>query len=150
MLVVIIFFVFNDTATTDIYTYWHTLSLHDALPISLTGLDGRACADVDCIENAVDAANIFEAGAENLICIYESVARGRRRIAGSLIEPHGFCDCLERPGLSETHILDGIEFGHATLEWPAGGKIGRASGRGRVCQYVSNSVVAVSLKKTQN
>src|SRR3546814_3375760 len=25
---------FNDTATTDIYTYCHTLSLHDALPIS--------------------------------------------------------------------------------------------------------------------
>src|SRR3546814_14504876 len=27
------FFFFNDTATTGIYTYWHTLSLHDALPI---------------------------------------------------------------------------------------------------------------------
>src|SRR3546814_19229690 len=26
-------FFFNDTATTDIYTYVHTLSLHDALPI---------------------------------------------------------------------------------------------------------------------
>src|SRR3546814_20746629 len=29
------FFLFNDTATTEIYTYWHTLSLHDALPIWL-------------------------------------------------------------------------------------------------------------------
>src|SRR3546814_4980088 len=27
-------FLFNDTATTEIYTYCHTLSLHDALPIS--------------------------------------------------------------------------------------------------------------------
>src|SRR3546814_17352571 len=27
------FFFFNDTATTEIYTYRHTLSLHDALPI---------------------------------------------------------------------------------------------------------------------
>src|SRR3546814_538476 len=26
-------FFFNETATTEIYTYWHTLSLHDALPI---------------------------------------------------------------------------------------------------------------------
>src|SRR3546814_3938880 len=26
-------FFFNDTATTEIYTYCHTLSLHDALPI---------------------------------------------------------------------------------------------------------------------
>src|SRR3546814_7069310 len=29
-------FFFNNTATTDIYTYLHTLSLHDALPISTT------------------------------------------------------------------------------------------------------------------
>src|SRR3546814_4271623 len=28
------FFFFNDTSTTDIYTYLHPLSLHDALPIS--------------------------------------------------------------------------------------------------------------------
>src|SRR3546814_2084480 len=27
------FFLFNNTATTEIYTYGHTLSLHDALPI---------------------------------------------------------------------------------------------------------------------
>src|SRR3546814_14254430 len=32
--VCIFFFFFNDTATTEIYTYCHTLSLHDALPIS--------------------------------------------------------------------------------------------------------------------
>src|SRR3546814_16438569 len=31
-----IFFFFNDTATTAIYTYRHTLSLHDALPIGST------------------------------------------------------------------------------------------------------------------
>src|SRR3546814_11335666 len=28
-----VLFFFNDTATTEIYTYLHTLSLHDALPI---------------------------------------------------------------------------------------------------------------------
>src|SRR3546814_6065940 len=33
MLMCFVFF-FNDTATTEIYTYLHTLSLHDALPIS--------------------------------------------------------------------------------------------------------------------
>src|SRR3546814_15087208 len=32
-----LFFFFNDTATTEIYTYRHTLSLHDALPISGAG-----------------------------------------------------------------------------------------------------------------
>src|SRR3546814_2171726 len=31
------YFFFNDTATTEIYTYWHTLSLHDALPSSEPG-----------------------------------------------------------------------------------------------------------------
>src|SRR3546814_14875887 len=29
----LLFFFFNDPATTEIYTYCHTLSLHDALPI---------------------------------------------------------------------------------------------------------------------
>src|SRR3546814_16463939 len=32
-------FFFNDTATTDIYTYLHTLSLHDALPIYIRRAD---------------------------------------------------------------------------------------------------------------
>src|SRR3546814_16555079 len=31
---IVFLFFFNDTATTEIYTYGHTLSLHDALPIS--------------------------------------------------------------------------------------------------------------------
>src|SRR3546814_17525724 len=43
--VIFFFFFFNDTATTEIYTYLHTLSLHDALPISsLDGWRGRAVA----------------------------------------------------------------------------------------------------------
>src|SRR3546814_15245188 len=36
------FLFFNDTATTDIYTYVHTLSLHDALPIYHPFLVGLA------------------------------------------------------------------------------------------------------------
>src|SRR3546814_8645621 len=35
MVIVSIYIFFNDTATTEIYTYGHTLSLHDALPSSL-------------------------------------------------------------------------------------------------------------------
>src|SRR3546814_20243413 len=35
MLDIILFFCSNETATTDIYPYGHTLSLHVALPISL-------------------------------------------------------------------------------------------------------------------
>src|SRR3546814_14149903 len=33
MFFVIVVFLLNDTATTEIYTYVHTLALHDALPI---------------------------------------------------------------------------------------------------------------------
>src|SRR3546814_4946752 len=34
-----VFFFFNDTSTTEFYTYSHTLSLHDALPISRTAAE---------------------------------------------------------------------------------------------------------------
>src|SRR3546814_7957056 len=44
-------FFFNDPATTEIYTYLHTLSLHDALPIShRVGVDrpaGEGAVQVD-------------------------------------------------------------------------------------------------------
>src|SRR3546814_7100687 len=36
--VLMFYLFFNDTATTEIYTYWPTLSLHDALPIYLASL----------------------------------------------------------------------------------------------------------------
>src|SRR3546814_19038815 len=34
-----------DTATTEIYTYWHTLSLHEALPILCAHLSGNCRCD---------------------------------------------------------------------------------------------------------
>src|SRR6187397_672256 len=40
------FFFFNDTATTEIYTVYNTLSLHDALPISVV-LGGRVRPERD-------------------------------------------------------------------------------------------------------
>src|SRR3546814_11974240 len=36
------FAVYNDTATTDFYTYCHTLSLHDSLPTYLSGRDASS------------------------------------------------------------------------------------------------------------
>src|SRR3546814_11830741 len=61
------FFFFNDTATTVIYTYCHTLSLHDALPIYIL-LDGLA----DAVE-AGDAVplGIFEAA---VVVVLEDLA----------------------------------------------------------------------------
>src|SRR3712207_7592673 len=43
VMLVIVFFFFNDTATTEIYT----LSLHDALPISASIIVDRGLADLD-------------------------------------------------------------------------------------------------------
>src|SRR3546814_5844410 len=39
-------FFFNDTATTEIYTYGHTLSLHDALPILAQAIEEGFILDV--------------------------------------------------------------------------------------------------------
>src|SRR3546814_12351638 len=41
--VVMVCFFFNDTATTEIYTYVHTLSLHDALPSCRAQGAGARC-----------------------------------------------------------------------------------------------------------
>src|SRR3546814_18908654 len=38
------FFFFKDTATTEFYTYSHTLALHDALPICLSRQPARRLA----------------------------------------------------------------------------------------------------------
>src|SRR3546814_16543928 len=61
------YFFFNDTAATEIYTYWHTLALHDALPISPATEeqhdgDGRNQHDADVFadeEHAEFHAGIF-------------------------------------------------------------------------------------------
>src|SRR3546814_6874651 len=55
-------FFFNDTATTEFYTYCHTLSLHDALPIAYDGVGGDlelACAGL-AIPDLGDAAGVRE------------------------------------------------------------------------------------------
>src|SRR3546814_19820845 len=44
-------FFFKDTATTEIYTYGHTLSLHDALPISSTSAAGQMVLGVPITES---------------------------------------------------------------------------------------------------
>src|SRR3546814_10765538 len=66
------YFVFNATATTEIYTDWHTLSLHDALPISRG-------ADLD------DVGAPFDLVAHRLAALIgpraDALARGERRDA---------------------------------------------------------------------
>src|SRR2546430_17384030 len=65
-----LFFFFNDTATTEIYT----LSLHDALPICrgrahcicVAGADGRRRAPRDCPGALASVAHACERGARQL------------------------------------------------------------------------------------
>src|SRR3546814_15410040 len=42
------FLCFNDTASTEIDTYGHTLSLHDALPVSMGGIIGGTALAKAC------------------------------------------------------------------------------------------------------
>src|SRR3546814_18188297 len=42
-------FMFNGRATVAIYTYGHTLALHDALPISVTDLGHRRVQSPGCV-----------------------------------------------------------------------------------------------------
>src|SRR3546814_5642569 len=48
-------FFFNYTATTEIYTYCHTLSLHDALPIS-PAAEPAPIAQADVVEASTEPA----------------------------------------------------------------------------------------------
>src|SRR3546814_20444905 len=56
-------FFFNDTATTEIYTYGHTLSLHDALPISAPAdLDQELRAGIPATVPGVVHTDLLTAG----------------------------------------------------------------------------------------
>src|SRR3546814_13247948 len=113
------FFFFNDTATTEIYTYVHTLSLHDALPIwAQTGGkgDGFICAvgtggilaGVSAYLKQRNPSLVTAAADPDGAAIYSWVKTGELTSQGS-------------------SITEGIGQNR---------KIGRASCRERVCQYV--------------
>ena len=57
----------NDTATTEIYTSLHTLSLHDALPI---------CPDADLEDGLLDVTLVRPAGRLKLLRLLPRVYRG--------------------------------------------------------------------------
>src|SRR3712207_7060359 len=62
--IICLYFFFNDTATTEIYT----LSLHDALPISVGGLEHRGAGGV----GAVVADDLVAVGTDRL-CLADDV-----------------------------------------------------------------------------
>src|SRR3546814_7846702 len=103
---ILVCFFFNDTATTDIYTYLHTLSLHDALPIyaEQLGIGGdrlaqrHAARDDLAREGSIDRDAIERAAA---------AASGRHLLLRETQRDACFCGC--RAGRNQ------ILFGRHTL-----------------------------------
>src|SRR3546814_19082034 len=89
----LVFFFFNDPATTEFYTYLQTLSLHDALPIYLTGIFGHTyqLREAAAVVPQHRLQEIEEAGAE---------AEGEQR------PDERQHDQLMRPGRSRPSIPD--------------------------------------------
>src|SRR3546814_19709027 len=59
----LIFFVFNDKTTTEIYTYLHTRSLHDALPCCQRGVDHHRQAEPvgrEPVEGVLDGLRVAD------------------------------------------------------------------------------------------
>src|SRR3712207_9235400 len=85
-----LFFFFNDTATTEIYT----LSLHDALPISWrdSGLGGDDAPELDAERVGVALASGI-GGVQTLLANYDALlAKGPRRgspLAIPMLMPNG-------------------------------------------------------------
>src|SRR3546814_19245051 len=107
------FFFFNDTETTEIYTYVHSLSLHDALPIyrpgaylSVTVVSPRVAAPV---KGGVELGKpTFRMGYATL----------------PVEDPYRELQVRVTPSKQEAKQLDAVR------------EIGRASGRERVCRDV--------------
>src|SRR2546429_9841601 len=75
-LVFLFFFFFNDTATTEIYT----LSLHDALPISITRPLDNLVAGVKALAGGDFTYSITPRGSTELVELSTSFARTRGQL----------------------------------------------------------------------
>src|SRR3546814_15009565 len=103
-------FFFKDTATTEIYTYGHTLSLHDALPIYQTSASGmsrpfeRGVIALDIRGEILGIAS-FEAG-----LFFHGLGRGIfERLAPGRVQR-----CAQQ-GVAMPHALPRREFVQACL-----------------------------------
>src|SRR3546814_17464404 len=125
----LLIFFFNDTATTEIYTYWHTLSLHDALPISaLSGYmvasalgmaaGGFLVSATPRTERTITVALIL-AGLTLVVLALGLVPAG---LAAAVVGLAGFCSGVAAPSRD-------------LLIRPVTPKIRRATWQASVCQY---------------
>src|SRR3546814_18078315 len=98
-------FVFNEPATTEIYTYWHTLSLHYALPISVGQCDSLIAdrpvhVDQAARQRAARGGRHFDRGNMQIgPRNRRHVERSRQETAivvGAVLEQIGRASCRER------------------------------------------------------
>src|SRR3546814_9197937 len=133
------------TSTTEIYPYCHTLSLHDALPISGRGVrvDGQAAAVVGDTDRSVGVQGDGHRGAAvaGIGDLFDGVVD---QLAQGGVE-HVEAQVHRRP---QARVLDIVELGDVcgvvTHCWlspsgPGGIAGGMESGRAHVCTPVTNA-----------
>src|SRR3546814_10999912 len=127
-------FFFNDTAATEFYTYLHTLSLPDALPISSADSNrrGSSASTLSRLDNIED---------------WRSAAF--RRSGRLPISPPRSGKCLASKRLGDILRLEPFRIPTSPRTLGSKRPIGRASCRDRVCQSVKISGVAGTIKKKQ-
>src|SRR3546814_3525203 len=124
-------FVCNEEATTEIYTYGHTLSLHDALPISVEAVeievpDRRRAALVDLHEREGRARHLLGGGARRAGQRTNKGA-GERCLAGTEVAEKR--DHVARAQQGRQHLgetLGSRQIGQGEVE----GQVGRGGGGG--------------------
>src|SRR3546814_13286251 len=117
------------TSTNDVYTYQHTLSLHDALPISCTPNMVSTPCSRSCSTRIWPPLRFMVCNTP-LRSALDRCEGGRGHQAVFLIDQVAGLGALPLIGLPVGIGLHGGALGLAV------GKIGRASCRERVCQYV--------------
>src|SRR3546814_18288459 len=119
-------FFFKASATTEIYTYRHTLSLHDALPISV--LDDLRRQFEDRNTRTAELARQLPQNAERSINARFDIARSTSLYAVLAVAAIGL--------LTAWMLYRSITGPLAAFTSFVEREIGRASGRERVCPYV--------------
>src|SRR3546814_19374434 len=134
-----ILFFFKDPATTEIYTYGHTLSRHDALPISAVSPSASPIWSIltpaASERSGTAARSVSATGGEPFHATSASPVTSSFLVAGGTASTGLPLSVTTEEMI---HLMSGPE---------PEGKIGRASCRERVGQYVYISVGAETLKK---